>query len=174
MDVSISNFKNFQKDIIDIDSQNKKINLTVDIRENYFKTFEFIINGKRNNDTVVDKDGNISDDTFVSTTNILIDNIKLDFKILSNMVVYVPEYSPQQLEYLIKNNIDTKQLVNHNFNFYYNGKITINLENFYLEYNRFVHSGLEHVDKRKQHLLGLYDKKDIIELNTLLNDLSKK
>jgi len=174
MDVHLPNFQKVHKDADNIDAQNRKINFTVDIKEHDIKTFELLIDGKRNNDTSVDKDGTIIDDTFLRTTNILIDDIKLDLKILSNMVVYIPEYSPQQLEYLTKNNINTKQLSNHNFHFYYNGKIQMDLENFYLQYNKFVHSGLQNVDKRKQHQLGLYDKEDINELNTLLNDLSKK
>jgi hypothetical protein len=172
-DVDVLNYKNFAKTSEILDSKNKKIKLEIfSLDEN--NIIELIILGKKNNDTIIDKNGNILDDTFLETKKILIDNINSDFKTLLNLSSYLPMYSEQELHYLKKNNINTSELKNHDFKFYYNGKLSFNLKNFYWDYNKFLHSGLEKgIHKKQYNQLGLYDEEDIEELNRLLNDLSK-
>jgi len=174
IDVDVLNFKNVLKTTETIDSKNNKIKLEIFPLTEDNLIVELIFQGKKNNDTCVDKAGNIIDDTFLETKKISFDNITVDFEILSNLVSYLPMYSTQELHYLKKNNISIEELKNHNFKFYYNGKLSFNLINSYWEYNKFLHSGLEQGTNKKQYnQLGLYDKQDIEELNRLLNDLSK-
>lgn len=172
--VDVLNHKDFLKSDNLIDSKNKKIKLEIfSIKKDSF-IIELMFYGKTNRDTQIDKNGNILDDTFLETKKILFDNININLDIILPLTSFVPFYSEQELQYLKKNNINLQERAQHNFNFYYNGKLSFNLKNFYWEYNRFLNSGYDYYNKKTKYShLGMYEESDIQELNRLLNELSK-
>lgn len=128
--------------------------------------------GITDDDTKIDKNGNITAVAYFDIENIWIDEILIEKWAVSKLYKFFPQYSDNQINFFKNYNRPIEEYIQDESQFYCNGLLQLDLTDFFINYSNILNNSLLNYNHwvRDSHL-GVVKESKFTELKKIINSL---
>lgn len=133
---------------------------------------DLTMQGKQEIDTKIDGEGQILRDAKFELEDIWVDGILMEKWALSPLCKFYPSYTKSQKLYAAQSGQPLEEFLQDEWTFYFNGRWTFDLSDFFMKYHQILTAGLDHYNHWvKQSHLGYIDSARFAELEKILQTI---